>query len=177
MSSRRAAGVRAVLRSRARVRACNIYSAQSAASTHYLSPAQKQDAARNRRGQAHLGANDGCAAAQRHYVFDARLGLAQHRHHAGDLDDRILLRLREVAAPPRAFDVNGQNAQGRDARPLACQVQRRRRQQQGAGAGRRGSCTLEGHCWITSCMRAGLTGKAQLSSQLRTPAAGYHVHA
>ena len=44
-----------------------------------------------------LGAHDGRAAVERHHVAHNGAALALHRHQAGDLDDRVLLRLWEAA--------------------------------------------------------------------------------
>jgi len=69
---------------------------------------------------SHLRPHDRRARLERHHVAHARLGLPQHRHQRGDLDDRVCVSLREVALAPRALNVKGQDAHGRQAAPLAC---------------------------------------------------------
>jgi hypothetical protein len=44
----------------------------------------------------------------------------RNTHTHTHLDDRVLLWLREVPLAPRALNVERQDAQGGDARPLAC---------------------------------------------------------
>ena len=51
--------------------------------------------------------------------------LPLHRDHVCDLDNRVVLRLREDALPARALDVERQNAEGCDALPLAYSAQRK----------------------------------------------------
>ena len=66
-----------------------------------------------------LGARDPSTRVERKAILDERLRAALQRHHVGNLDDRVHVRLGENARPACAFYVKAQDAQRRHVHKLA----------------------------------------------------------